>query len=655
MRSFPPSCRRWLLAILLLPILIPAAEPPGGLLERWRNVHPRLFVDQRRLDELRALIRTSTEYREYWTRFVSGVSRRPPPAALSFENSVRGLGDRLWDLTAAYAFSGDRAFLQSAEQWALALSACPERAYTRGDFGTGHILCALALFSDWCHADISERTRATVAQALLAGGRQTLSWIDTNYSRIYLCNQLHIRLAGVGMAALALDGEEATARNWIGAVEAAFGKAETAAGDDGASVEGVGYGQYDLAFSMRYYDCAKTLLGLNHYSGPWWYNNGLYQLYLTTPRHAWIHHSGQPGRGGDVDMNVDLGDCPRYNWYGPDYLLRGIARETRNGYAQWLAETIDQGHDEAGDSWLNLVRQDASVVAQPPTSLPTLRHFDNIGLVSARSAWSGDESLVTFSCGPYFGHRGVDGFTEDLGGGHAHPTANSFAIFGAGEWLISFPGYLSRMAQYENTLVVDGHGQLNQPINQGWWDPMPLLTGKLHPRIVTAASNPAFDRISGDATPVYGPLTRYVRHLLFIKPNVLIVLDDIAAAASHDYQLRFHCEQTSDRCRVQADGTFMITGDHARLSIAPLTMDGVEAEEADAAMRRRHGGMDLEKACITMTKHADRWRNAVAFSWSDVKASPAAVQLETRQQQWIFTIGGTPYRFSWETATLQGP
>jgi hypothetical protein len=37
---------------------------------------------------------------------------------------------------------------------------------------------------------------------------------------------------------------------------------------------------------------------------------------------------------------VNIADCPRGHWYGPDYLLRGLAREFQDGHAQWLAQQV---------------------------------------------------------------------------------------------------------------------------------------------------------------------------------------------------------------------------------------------------------------------------------------------------------------------------
>lgn len=74
-----------------------------------------------------------------------------------------------------------------------------------------------------------------------------------------------------------------------------------------------------------------------------------------------------------------------------------LSGEFRDDHAQWLAQQVDDANvSSPGAPWLNLVWFDPTVRAKPPQSLPTLRHFDDMDIVSARSDWSGNESLVVF-------------------------------------------------------------------------------------------------------------------------------------------------------------------------------------------------------------------------------------------------------------------
>jgi len=613
------------------------------------NVHPRLYAKTTQLDEIKALCQTTPPYKEFYQRFMKQADHiRPPTEKIIWD---RDYGNKLWDLTAAWRFSGDPAFLAKAKAWAIVIKDCPDSYFQ--DFFSGHLLCGMALFYDWCYADLSAAERETVRTFLVRGTRLTKAYLDKTKVRYLLSNQWQIRIAGIGLSALALDDHPGESSAWVDWAVREMGEMENATADDGVTVEGVGYGQYGVDFTMRFLDLTKDLLGINFYRSPWWSNNALFQLYQTTPRASWKSRTRFTNRPDTSWLNVDIGDCPRYNWYGPDYLLRGIAKETGNSYAQWLADVEDAGNYQAGNSWLNLIRYDARVKAKEPSDLPTLHHFENTGIVSARSDWSGRESLISFICGPYYGHKAVDHYDFDLGGGHAHPNANAFAIFGAGEWLVAYPGYERRMGVYENTLIVDGKGQLGQDIKLGYWNAMPLLTNHLHPRILKVESNPAFDYIIGDATPSYDGLTKWQRHLLFIKPNTLLVLDEIAAPQEHDYKLLFHCEATPSKGLPQKQGAWLVKGDKALLLVQALTTEQVQAIGGAALIKARHGDGTMEKFCVMLQKHTDNWRSATAFNWTDGSVPPVPVHLDRHGNSWSFSVGTAIWVFDWSANTLR--
>ena len=66
---------------------------------------------------------------------------------------------------------------------------------------------------------------------------------------------------------------------------------------------------------------SRELLAADFYDHPWWKNTAAHALYLPLPRQVWTRRN----------CIVDIADCPRGNWYGPDYILRGLARDTATG------------------------------------------------------------------------------------------------------------------------------------------------------------------------------------------------------------------------------------------------------------------------------------------------------------------------------------
>jgi hypothetical protein len=346
---------------------------------------------------------------------------------------------------------------------------------------------------------------------------------------------------------------------------------------------------------------------------------------------------------------VDIADCPRGHWYGPDYLLRGLAREFRDEHAQWLAQEVDRADiTSPGAPWLNLLWYDSTVPATGPEALPTLRHFEDLGIVSARTDWTGDESLLVFKCGPFLGHKAIRQFTYDPGGGHVHPDANHFVLFGAGEWLIRDDGYRWKWTGQHNTLLVDGKGQLGE--GRQWFQGGQALAVRAAPRVLAVSSTPTLDQMTGDAAEAYpreAGLRRYVRHLLFAKPDVLLVCDDVAVDRARDLEFRFHPEARN----VSREGAaFLLRGAKSVLRLEPLAQaEDVRISAEELAVEGRHGGGDPTMFTVRQRRHAAVWRNVVALSWSSAGQTPAIVTVRAKGDRWQFQLGDRTLTFAWAT------
>ena len=625
-------------------------DPIPAPLEAMRGVHPRIYLTTARIAELREAIKTTHAplWEEVRAQADAAVKRGAPEYR---EDDGWSGGEQLWQrgvgntmpvLAMAYVLTGEQQYLDSARGWALA--SCGYKTWGLGaidgmDLAAGHQLFGLGIVYDWCYDGLEEEARATIRETLV---RRTSAMFEAAatgkawWRRSYLQNHLWVNICGMSVAALALFDEVEEGGHWIGLSRDKFERTMAALGPDGASHEGVGYWGYGVEYMLKFMHLARELLDVDMYDNDWWRNTATYRQYLALPRNAWTRRNNI----------VDIADCPRGNWYGPEYLLRGLAAEYRDGHAQWLAQQIDEANvDSAEARWLNLVWFDPTLPPTPPTDRPTLHHFDDMDIVSARSDWSGDEALVVLKCGPYIGHEAVQEFSYDPGGGHVHPDANHFVLFGNGEWLIRDDGYRAKWTGQHNTLLIDGNGQLGE--GKQWFDGGPLLKLKARPRITRAVSTPDLDHITGDATEAYPRdigLRRHVRHLLFLKPDVLIVIDDIALDEAKALELRFHPEQGE----ATRDGeALLFGGEKAALRLEPLTLEGVAVAAEDVAGEGRHGGGDFRMFTVRLSTERATWRNAVALSWSASAARPAKVALSAEPESWTFTAGERMVVFSW--------
>jgi hypothetical protein len=643
-------------------------DPLPPALARVRGVHPRLYLTAEGVAALRRAVQTT--HADMWKELQAQADRaaRSGPPAYRERDSYSG-DEQLWQrsvgntmpvLAMAHLASGDAKYLDAARAWALASCSYPTWGLGRTDgmdLAAGHQLLGLGLVYDWCHDGLGDDARRTIRDtisrrggAMFDAAAGSRAW----WRRSYLQNHLWVNVTGMAAAGLAVFDEVDGADRWAGLALEKFRRTHEALGPDGASHEGVGYWQYGVEYMLKFMALARDLLGEDFYGHPWWKNTAAYAQYTVLPRAAWRRDN----------CIVDIADCPRGNWYGPDYLLRGLARAYHDGRAQHLAAEVDAADISApGAPWLNLVWFDPAVAPRPPADLPTLRHFADMGLVSARSDWSGREALVVFKCGPVIGHEAGQRFTYDPGGGHVHPDANHFVLFAGGEWLIRDDGYRAKSTATHNTLLVGGRGQMGE--GRMWLDASVPLARKARPRVIVAESSPALDHFAGDAAQAYPPearLTRYVRHILFLKPDVLIVLDDVALAQGEaDLELRFHPEQE----KAARDGpAFVMRGKQAVLRLEALETGGADVAAATHPAPDRHGDEGDSMFAVGLRTRGRTWRTAVALSWAAGKdaadgeadgagsgkaAAPPRVTLSQDGPAWTFTAGGRTVLFDWTT------
>jgi heparinase II/III-like protein/uncharacterized protein DUF4962 len=622
--------RRWFLASL--------AAAPAGTLRAQAPAHPRLFLDAKRVERLREEIQSS--HAALWKsvrQLADSYAARTPPEYSDGPDPndeqlwQREVGNKLPFLAMAHLLTRNPGYLEAAARWSLASCAYPHWGAGREDgvdLAAGHQLFGLALVYDWLYPDLAPDARQTIRRTLLERGRVMY---DATVNRAYwrnsfLQNHLWVNAAGLAAAGLALD-EEPEVRDWIELARDKFRRTEAALGPDGASHEGVGYWSYGVEYMLKFWHLASELLGEN-LSSSWWKNTAAYRLHLGLPRNSWTA----------TNAIVDLADCPRWDWYGPEYLLRRLAAMHGDAHAQWLAAELERaGVTQYAARWLNLVWYDPAIEPRAPSDLPTLRHFEDLGIVAARADWSGDESLVVFKCGPPIGHEATEQFTYDPGSGHVHPDANHFVLFGGGEWLLRDEGYAWKQTDHHNTLLVDGKGQLGEDVQ--WFYGMDAIRVKAHPRVLKAESSPELDEIVGDATPIYRRDTgvkRFVRRLYFLKPDVLIVMDEIEVDGPRRLELRFHPEYPFER---QEGGVLLARGRKAVLRMESLTPEGVVITAGETTGKDRDGKSMLLHA-VRLEMMASAWRNVVAFSWSAAGGEPVRVSRAQDAHHWIFGAGG---------------
>jgi acetyl esterase/lipase len=506
------------------------SRPIGALV----GAHPRLLLDRRRVESLRAAL--ATTHRFLWERYeqdvprMVAVSKREVPLG-----DTRYDGDLIAELAFAWLMTGREDLRAVAKAQLLRIATGPDWASDESliYLVPGHYITGLALGYDWLHAALTPTERATVTERL---GREA----EAQYGRItrervwwrnqYFQNHSHSNTAALAFAAAALWGENPHAPEWLGVAERFFAKTFAVQPEDGSSVEGYAYAGYGGEYLLLYALLARDLFGTDETGRPWVRHFPDYLLQGLLPR-----------RTAD-EWAMTFGDSPRRGWSSTAHHLFTIARLHRDRRAQWMArETLGLREKGLGShGWMMLLLYDPTLAPADPTSFPTFARFPEIDQVMMRSSWTDpDATLVGFKSGPFMGRTLSRDAVFDYGSGHQDADSGSFQIFSHGAFLAVDPLYTGReRTEDHSTMLFKGHGQLGE---QNAFGSMEALRFGHHPEVVHAETTGAWDYVVGDVTRAYHPalgLIRFVRHLLFVKPDVLVVADEVAlreAGVVHDY------------------------------------------------------------------------------------------------------------------------
>jgi hypothetical protein len=162
--------------------------------------------------------------------------------------------------------------------------------------------------------------------------------------------------------------------------------------------------------------------------------------------------------------------------------------------------------------------------------------------------------MVGFKCGPMHGHK-TQAFYErqvrekwprykSIGGGHGQPDVNSFQIYAHGKWLAIDPGYeRPKFTRTHNTLLAGGRGQLGEGMT--WFDRDTVLARRASSAILKVDTRASLDYIVGDAGNIYpteSGLARFHRHFIYLKPDVVVIMDDLTSARPTDVEWLLHTE-----------------------------------------------------------------------------------------------------------------
>ncbi|MGC9326900.1 MAG: DUF4962 domain-containing protein [Candidatus Hinthialibacter sp.] len=518
------------------------------LLERLPQEHPKLFLRP----ETAASFRESTEKEAplLWTSFLAHVEEmandpvetaEPAP----YPDGRRGTGKAnidLWrlnrrivvsavdhtaNLAFAYRLTGDERFGAKARDWIMVIVSWPPdgtTSYQYNDECGMPILSGVSRAYTWAYDALSETERRKIIEVMSIRGEEVYRYLHDQHQHTVSPYESHRNRAWHFMseAAIAFIDEIPEAKTWLQyAMDIFYNVYPVWSDEDGGWHEGAAYWNGYMNRITWWMDIIQSAFRIDGFKKPFFSQAGDFPLYVFPPGAEF----GGFGDSSDTLTQANLGPLMDY-----------LADRTGNPYWKWYAGQVYQPEVNLEPTYLDLLRRrTAGAAPQAPTDIPQSKVFHGVGIASLHAdlADSKNDVHVLFKSSP-FGSRS-----------HGFNAQNSFLLWAYGKPLLNWSGHRDWHGSphhkewmwetfSDNSITVNGIGQKKHS---------PQAKGK----IIDEYLDPRFDYIAGDATEAYeGRLNRFVRHICFIKPRLIVIMDELQAPEPSTFEYHLHSNNPFD-------------------------------------------------------------------------------------------------------------
>lgn len=441
------------------------------------GVHPRVYVTDKELDELRERARTT--HKELWQkalRHVRALDTTPPPPPAQKRREQNEVGIAIAEAAFVYRIERDKKYLDAARKFMDAAVSYDIWGYANNkpnvDLAAGHLLYGLGWGYDLLYNDLTESERARYRDKLIKQARLLADYFKPKPGRTFAYSQNHtfIPTAGLGVAAYALYGETPEAAEWASLARAIFDRVLATYSQDGYYYEGFEYWIFSTPWLIHYLDAHAHATGEDLYDTRGFREMHNYVAHSMLPTGKYVFDFGdifegpltRAGSGEEYQRTHPNGRFhTNYN------LLYRLAQRFQNGEAQGVAEWLKSFNQVNAEDFWSLIWFDSKLKPVPIDKQPAAHYFRDHDVVFWRSDWTKNATAFAFKCGPSEGHHSAVVLQEfpdwRLSSGHAHPDANSFIIFARGQYLTGDTGYAGiPLTEHHNTLLFDGKGQAKE-------------------------------------------------------------------------------------------------------------------------------------------------------------------------------------------------
>lgn len=570
------------------------------------GVHPRVYVTEKELAELR--VRARTSHRELWQRALSHVralAADPPPPPAEQRRQQNDVGIAIAEAAFIYKIEGDKKYLDAAKKYMDAAVSYDIWGYASNkpnvDLAAGHLLYGLGWGYDLLYHDLTEKERTRYREKLIKQARLMAEYFKPKPGKTFAYSQNHtfIPITGLGVAAYALYDETPEAPAWASLTRAIYDRVLATYSQDGYYYEGFEYWIFSTPWLVHYLDAHAHATGEDLYDRPGFRLMYQYVAHSMLPSGNYVFDFGdifegpltRAGLGEDYKRTHPEGHfSTNYN------LLYRLAQRFQSREAQGVAEWLKGfGQVNAEDFW-SLIWYDAKLKPTPIEQQPAWHYFPDHDVFYWRSDWSKQATAFAFKCGPPEGHHPealLRQFPDwRLSSGHAHPDANSFIIFARGKYLTGDTGYAGvPLTEHHNTLLVNGKGQAQEGDGHDVFAGVAYeLLNQIRISEVKVERNQV--SVRGDAAAAYAPalgVQKFVREFVYRPGAGFTITDDVETAQPAMLTFLLHADDHIDK---ETGNRFSIKAGGVKLLIDPTIEQSGERSSNLPAANQLHGEIE---------------------------------------------------------------
>jgi hypothetical protein len=371
-----------------------------------------------------------------------------------------------------------------------------------------------------------------------------------------------IPICGLGFAALWLHGRHPQADQWMQMARQSAQAFATMYGLDGAYDEGVGYWGYTTQHLALFAEALHRRLGIDDRGLINYRGTVRFALAMAMPCATTAAHAGGAAQGYVPALDV-VNFCDTGT--GMDVTIAPwVGRVTGDPLSHYVARHIGSLAEIPAVVWY-----DEAARSQPPGPELLDVRLSNDWVVS-RTGWAPEDGVVALrSGGP---------------ANHEHADRNSVIFKAHGERLLhdpfragyshTVPRWLLRQTEAHTAVLINGRGHQyhdgREGTNASW----------ATARVTDFRTGPGWMTVTSDATEAYAlapmDVTRVTRTLVYVKPDVLLILDHVLLPAPAPVQLRYQVFNDDQRGEVAAEANrFTIRRPLATLQAQLYTRGGL--------------------------------------------------------------------------------